>query len=329
MSAIAAKVDPALVDINVTFNYQLTEGAGTGIVLSSNGLVLTNNHVIDEATKISVTDVGNGRTYSAAVVGYDNHHDVALLQLQGASGLTAAKLSTSAASVGEAVVAIGNAGGTGGTPTSAGGSITALDQRISASDALTQRSEQLSGLIEVNANVESGDSGGSLVNASGQVIGMDTAASEGFAFSTQGNQGFAIPISYAMSIVKQIQSGQGSASVHIGPTAFLGLLLGPPSVPNQSPFGGSGVPTSPGSGSATSTNGLQVSQVVAGAPAAKAGITGGDTITSFDGRKVTTGEDLTQLLVAYHPGQKVTIGWVTGTGQARTADITLASGPPS
>ncbi|HTW05941.1 MAG TPA: trypsin-like peptidase domain-containing protein [Acidimicrobiales bacterium] len=306
VSAIASRVDPAVVDVNLIFNYQTEEGAGTGIVLTSNGLVLTNNHVIDEATKISVTDIGNGQTYGATVLGYDSTHDVALLQLQGASGLTAAKLSSLPASVGQAVVAIGNAGGIGGTPTSAGGSVTALDQSITASDELTQRSEDLTGLIEVNANIEAGDSGGPLVNTSGQVLGMDTAASEGFNFQTQGNQGFAIPISYAMSIAHDIEVGKGTSTVHVGATAFLGLLLDP-----------------------NDDNGLVVSSTVAGTPARTAGIVSGDTLTSFDGKTLTSGDQLTQMLVQFHPGDKVKIGWLTALGQAQSATVVLASGPPA
>ncbi|HMK96015.1 MAG TPA: trypsin-like peptidase domain-containing protein, partial [Acidimicrobiales bacterium] len=328
VSTIAAGVDPAVVDVNVTFNYQYTQGAGTGIVLTSNGIVLTNNHVIDEATKVSVTDVGNGKTYPAIVLGYDNTHDVALLKLQGASGLAVAKLSQAAASLGEAVVAIGNAGGTGGTPTSAGGSVIALNQSITADDELTQRPEQLSGLIEVNANIESGDSGGPLVNASGEVIGMDTAASDSFTFSAQGNQGFAIPVGYAMSIVKQIESGKGSSTVHVGPTAFLGLLLAPP---DQSSFG-TGSPFGQGGtfgGSQSSSSGLIVSNVVSGAPAQHAGVTSGDTISSFNGTQLSSSEQLTKLLVSYHPGQKVTLGWVSTDGAAHKATVTLVSGPPS
>ena len=204
-------------------------------MLTSNGEILTNNHVVDGATKISVTDIGNGKTYAATVVGYDLGHDIAVLQLQGASGLKTAQLATSKPSVGEAVVAIGNAGGTGGTPTSAGGSVTALGQSITASDELTGSSEQLSGLIEVNSNVEAGDSGGPLVNAAGQVIGMDTAASQSFAFSAQGNAGFAIPISTAIPVAKDIEAGQAGATVHIGSTAFLGVLIGST---DDSPFSG-------------------------------------------------------------------------------------------
>src|SRR5262249_55969418 len=193
--AIAAKVAPALVDINVTFGYKGAQGAGTGIVLTSKGEVITNNHVINGATKISVTDIGNGKTYSANVVGYDASHDIAVLQLQGASGLTTAKIGDSSqAAVGQSVVAIGNAGGTGGTPSNAGGSITDLNQSITASDDLGGTSEQLSGLIQVNADIQPGDSGGSLVNTSGEVIGIDTAASQGYSLQSTGNQGYAIPI---------------------------------------------------------------------------------------------------------------------------------------
>jgi S1-C subfamily serine protease len=326
VGVIAAKVDPALVDVNSIFNYDEAEGAGTGIVLTSTGEILTNNHVVDGATKISVTDVGNGKTYLATVVGYDNTHDVAVLQLQGASGLQTAKLGDSTRlSVGEAVVAIGNAGGAGGTPTSAGGSVTGLGQSITASDGLTGTSEQLSGLIEVNANVESGDSGGPLVNASGQVVGMDTAAEQGFSFQASGNQGFAIPIDQALAIARQIVAGSGSSTVHVGPTGFLGLLVHTPS--NSSGlFGNTG---SSGGQQYPNVAGAEISGVVSGGPAAKAGVVAGDVITSFDGQTLSSGSDLTHLLVPHHPGDKVELGWVDSSGQSHTAMVQLASGPPA
>jgi len=306
-----------VVDINSTFNYQGAEGAGTGIVLTSTGLVLTNNHVIDGATKLSVTDVGNGETYPATVVGYDNTHDVALVQLQGASGLTTPKLAPSSPSMGEAVVAIGNAGGTGGTPTSAGGSITAIHQSITANDELTGGSERLSGLIEVDANIEAGDSGGPLVNNAGEVIGMDTAASESFAFSSQGNQGFAIPLSSALAIARQIETGQGNATVHVGATGFLGLIES--SSANPSFLGGG----------SNFVNGVDIETVVTGSPAQEAGIAAGDVVTAFDGHAVSTPEQLERLMVSHHPGNKVTLTWVATTGQSQTRALTLASGPPS
>jgi S1-C subfamily serine protease len=336
VSAIAAKVAPDIVDVNVTFNYQDAEGAGTGIVLTSDGLVLTNNHVIDEATKVSVTDVGNGKTYPATVLGYDKTHDVALLQLQGASNLQTAKLASSGASVGQAVVAIGNAGGTGGTPTSAGGSVTALGQSITANDALSGGSEQLSGLIETNANIEAGDSGGPLVNVSGQVVGMDTAASDNFAFSAEGNQGFAIPISEAWTIAKNIEAGHTTSTIHIGGTAFIGLQISSNSN-SSGGFGfspgsgaGSGAGSVPGSASGptpANVSGIDVGSVVGGTPAQKVGIAAGDVVTAFDGHSLTTDQQLTNLLVPLHPGDTATITWVTPDGASHTGTITLASGP--
>ncbi len=337
VQAIAAKVVPAVVDINVVFDYQQAEGAGTGIVLTSDGLVLTNNHVIDGATRISVTDVGNGKTYPATVLGYDNTHDVAVLKLQGASGLKVAKLGDSSkVSVGQAVVAVGNAGGVGGTPTSAGGSVLALGQSITASDQLDGFSEQLSGLIETNANVQSGDSGGPLLNAAGQVIGMDTAASTSFAFQTQGNQGFAIPINEALSIAGQVRAGRGSADVHVGPTGFLGVGVAPSQQSSGGLPGFPGFPNfpglSPGQGVGPqypNVAGAHIANVISGGPAAAAGVSGGDVITSFDGHRVTSGPELTHLMVPHHPGDRVQLGWVGPSGQAHQATVQLASGPPA
>ena len=206
-SAIASQVDPALVDIDTT----LAQGgatAGTGMVLTSSGLVLTNNHVIENASTINVQVIGSQRTYSATVLGYSVTDDVALLQLQNASGLkTVTTGNSSNLSVGQPVVAIGNAGGTGGTPTAVGGTITALNQTITAGDAGTL-SETLNGLIETNADIQPGDSGGALVNTSGKVVGMNTAAAQTNGTST--NQGYAIGINQALSLANQIKSGRAS-----------------------------------------------------------------------------------------------------------------------
>jgi S1-C subfamily serine protease len=177
-SQIESKVDPGLVDVVSTLSYQNETAEGTGMVLTSTGEILTNNHVIDGATSIKVTDIGNGKTYTATVVGYDASKDIAVLQLQDASGLQTVSLgNSSSVTVGSKVTALGNAGGKGGTPSVATGTVTALNQSITASDEGSDNSEQLSGLIESNAPIQAGDSGGSLVNSSGQVIGMDTAAS--------------------------------------------------------------------------------------------------------------------------------------------------------
>ena len=244
-SQIASRVDPGLVDVVSTLGDEQATAAGTGIVLTSNGEVLTNNHVIDGATSIKVTDVGNGRTYTAKVVGYDATQDVAVIQLQNASGLTVASLGdSSTVQTGDNVVALGNAGGKGGTPSVAAGTVTALNQSITASDEGSGNSEQLTGLIETNADIQPGDSGGSLVNAYGQVIGMDTAASSGTQVQSQSSQtaeqAYAIPINEATSIARQIEAGTTSTNVHIGATAFLGVESQPASQGSGSGSGGFG-----------------------------------------------------------------------------------------
>ncbi len=345
VNAIANKVDPGLVDINTTLGYQQEQAAGTGIVISSNGVILTNNHVIDGATSISVTDVGNHKTYTASVVGYDRTKDISVLQLHNASGLQTATLGDSSnASVGEQIVGIGNAGGTGGTPSAAGGTVTALNQSITASDDGDGTSEELSGLIETNADIQPGDSGGALVDTSGQVLGVDTAASAGFSFQSndqsQGTQGFAIPINTALSIARAIEAGSASSTVHIGQTAFLGVEISPSGTGGTGSggsggngggiggfFGGSGNTGNTGN-TGSSTSGASVAGVVTNGPAQEAGLAQGDVITSLGGKTISSSDDLTNAMGQHHPGDKVTIGWSDSSGQTHTATVQLSSGPP-
>ncbi|HXQ61512.1 MAG TPA: trypsin-like peptidase domain-containing protein [Acidimicrobiales bacterium] len=315
--AIAAQVDPALVDIDTTLA-QTGAAAGTGMVLTSSGLVLTNNHVIENATTINVQIVGSGQTYTAHVVGYSVHDDVALLQLQNASGLKTISMGNSSnLSVGQPVVAIGNAGGTGGTPTAVGGTITGLNQTITAGDSGTL-SETLNGLVETNADIQPGDSGGALVNTSGKVIGMNTAAAQSNGAS---NQGYAIGINQAMAIVDQIKKGQSSSTIQIGPRALLGVEVTDGSSSGGGVFGGSGS----GSGVA----GAYVQQVQAGSPADAAGIGPGDTIVSINGSTISTAEDLSNALLKYKPGGAVTVGWVDAQGTSHSTSVQLTTGPPA
>jgi S1-C subfamily serine protease len=314
-TAIAAKVDPAVVDINTRLGYQDAAAAGTGLVLTSNGEILTNNHVIDGATSISVTLVTTGRTYTAKVVGTDPTADIAVLQLQGASGLKTIKTSSSAVAVGDSVIAIGNAGGTGGTPAVVTGTIEALNQTITASDQNGANAEQISNLIQTNAPIQPGDSGGPLVNTAGQVIGIDTAASGGNRFNSAASVGFAIPISDALSVAKQIESGHATAAIHLGLPAFLGVAI----VPDGSIAGSTG--------STGSTAGAVVSGAASGSPAAAAGLAQGDTITAVGGQTVDSAQGLTTLMRNHRPGQKVTIGWTDQAGASHTATVTLTTGP--
>ncbi len=308
VSAIASAVNPTLVDINVTLAYEAAQAAGTGIVLSSSGLVLTNNHVVNGATSLAVTDVGNGQTYQATVLGYDRSHDIALIQLNGASGLATAQLGDSSkVTVGQSVVAIGNAGGAGGTPSAAGGALIALGRQIVASDEFDGTSEQLDDLIETNAAIQPGDSGGPLVNLAGQVIGIDTATSEGYSFSSAGNEGFAVPVNTAMAIATQIENHQSSATVHIGPTAFVGVELA----------GGSG----------SSGSGATVTGVLPGSPAEQVGLAPGDRIVAFDDQTVDSPQTLSTLLGRHHPGDHVPIGWTDPAGTQHTGMLQLVAGP--
>jgi S1-C subfamily serine protease len=319
-AAIASAVDPGLVDVVTQLGFQGGEAAGTGMVLTSNGTVLTNNHVIEGATSISVTDIGNGRTYNASVVGYDRSDDIAVIQLADASGLsTVSTANSSAVKVNDPILAIGNAGGAGGTPSVAGGTVTALNQAITASDESGGGSEQLTGLIQLNADVQPGDSGGPLVNADGKVIGMDTAASAGFSFQNSGNQGFAIPINQALTVANQIRGGKASTTVHIGASAFLGVEV---SSPAQGGGGRGGNPNGGATGS-----GAPVADVVSGSPAEQLGLSPGDVITSLGGKTVDSATTLTNLMTSHHPGDKVTVGWTDGLGQSHSASVALADGP--
>jgi S1-C subfamily serine protease len=285
------------------------------MVLTPDGEVLTNNHVIAGATAIRVRDVGNGRTYQAKVVGYDDSHDVAVLQLQGASGLSTVSIGDSAkVRVGNDVVALGNAEGKGGTPAVATGHITGLGAAITAADQGTGAFEHLSGMVRTDANILPGDSGGPLVNRAGQVIGMDTAAA-----SNPGQTGttaavtttaFAIPINRAIAIAQQIEAGQESSTVHIGPTAFLGVEI----QPSQSGFGSSGP-------------GAAVAGAISGTPAEQAGLAAGDTILSVGGHSISSATDLQNAIERYHPGDHVRVSWSDQLGQTHSTTVTLIAGP--
>jgi len=301
--ALAAQVGPQLVNISTRFGYNNAVGAGTGIVIDPGGVVLTNNHVISGATDISAFDVGNGQTYAVDVVGYDRTADVAVLQLRGGGGLPSAAIG-GGVGLGEPIVAMGNAGGAGGAPSAVAGRVVALNQTVQAQDSLTGATESLGGLIQADAPIKPGDSGGPMVNLGGQVIGLNTAATENWHMS--GGQGFAIPIGNAMGVAGRIRSGAGSPTVHIGPTAFLGL----------------GVTDNGG-------NGARVERAVEGGPAGAAGLTSGDVIFAINGAPINGATSMTAALVPHHPGDNIAVSYHAAAGGDRTVNITLADGPPA
>jgi S1-C subfamily serine protease len=300
-------VEAAIVDINTTLGGG-NAAAGTGIVLTSSGEVLTNNHVIEGAYSITVQLTSSGETYGAQVIGVDTAHDVAVLQMQNASGLATAPIGdSSTVQVGDSVTALGNALGRGGAPASAQGNVTALDQSITASDSSgSEPAENLAGMIQIDAAIKPGDSGGPLLNSGGQVIGMDTAASGGRQWQQNGAvEAFAIPINTAMTVAAQI--------------------LKTPSTPPPSRSGGFlGVQVR----NSTAPAGALVAGIQAGSPAASSGLATGDVITGVGGAAVASVSDLESILEQHHPGDNVIVAWMTPAGQEGQSTVTLVTAPP-
>jgi S1-C subfamily serine protease len=311
-AAVAAQVTPGVVDVTTKLGSQPGGAAGTGMVLTPTGEVLTNNHVIQGASSITVTSVDNHRSYPATVIGYDRSDDVAVLQVQGATNLRTVSLGDSnTVKVGDEAVAIGNAGGVGGTPSHAAGRVTALNQSITASDESGGNAQQLNGLIQVTADLQPGDSGGPLANSNAKIIGMNTAGAQ--SNHRARSAGFAIPINTALAVSRQIEARQSSPTVHIGPTGFLGVQVasstaGPDSVGN--------------------VTGASVVGVQAGSPAEQAGLRAGDVIVSVDGAPVDSSMALQSTLSMHHPGDRVTLAWVDPAGRQRSGPAQLATGPP-
>ncbi|MEZ5142950.1 MAG: trypsin-like peptidase domain-containing protein [Acidimicrobiales bacterium] len=310
-SDVAATVSAGVVNIQSLLPDGV--GAGTGMVLTDSGEILTNNHVVDGAEAIEVTVVATGASYSAQIVGTDPRQDVALIKLEGASGLTTIPLGDSdQVQVGDEIAAIGNAGGRGGQPAVATGSVVGLNRQITASDQNGGDVQTLSNLIQVDAQVVPGDSGGPLATSEGKVVGMTTAASVGNGtgrsrYRTGANEGYAIPINRALSVIDQLRSGGGSGSSGNGSgrqgTANRGVL---------------GVQVqSAGSG------GAAVVGVQSNSGAQKAGLRAGDIIVEVDGTAVDTASDLTAALSGKQPGETVSVTWQTSSGRTRQADVTL------
>lgn len=300
-----ASAQSGVVIVNTNLAYEHGAAAGTGIVLTSSGEVLTNNHVIRGSTHIRVVVPGTHTAYAATVLGYDLNADVAVLQLQHASGLTTAAIGDSSKLVrGQTVTAVGNAGGTG-TLAVTTGRITGLDRTITVNDD-QGGSVQLASLVETDAPLRPGDSGGPLLDSARRVIGMDSAASASFTFHDS-HDAYAIPINRAVAIARQIVARRGSAQVHIGDTAFLGVQVQQAGLFRP---------------------GVVVGGVVSGGPVARAGVVAGDLITDVGGRQVKSAAKLVSALLVHHPGDKVKLVWTNPLTGKHSSTITLASGPP-
>jgi S1-C subfamily serine protease len=352
--AVANAVEPGVVDISSSLQYAGGNAAATGMVISSSGLVLTNNHVIDETTGLTATLVSTGQRFTAQWLGYDKSDDVALIRLVGASGLKTVPLgNSSTVKMNDNVIAIGNAQGAGGQPAVVAGSITQLNQTITASDELGG-SETLHGMLQTNAQIVQGMSGGPMVSADGKVIGMDTAASTGSFGNNNPDVGFAIPINRALAIARQIRDGHASSTIRIGATGFIGVLVpshtassaSSPARQQQLELGqqGTGNFAAPGSGQACLPNDQNsgVPQTIApvrsgtlvlgdlcNTPAQAAGITAGDVITNVGGHAVSSPSSLSEIMQGYPAGSIVSVGWVDISGAHHVESLDLLQDPPA
>jgi S1-C subfamily serine protease len=342
--AVYGRLEPSIVDVTSTLRYDGETASGTGFVIEGkDALVLTNNHVIRDATSVMARLTSTGQTYPARIVGADVGADVAVLQLQGASGLAAAPIGDSAAvSLGTPVLALGNLAGQGGSPTIAPGIINSINRTILANDGSSGFTETLHGMLQTSAQIEPGDSGGPLADAAGAVIGMDTAAGTGTSTA-----GYAIPIDSAMAVARQIEAGRPAPGITIGVGGFLGVVV--VSTTSQSPqaqareerglaAAGRAQPGPAGCLDTESSAGLPsavapvrsgalVDGVLCGTGAAAAGIGAGDVIIAVAGHPVSSPDELTNLVNAYRPGTLMPVTWVSTAGTTRTSMVTLQTAP--
>jgi S1-C subfamily serine protease len=341
-AAIRARIEPSVVDVVATLTYDDETALGTGFVIDARtGLILTNNHVIRDATSVAVTVPATGRTYPAEIVGADLGADIAVLRISPVAGLLAAPLGDSAtAAVGAPVISFGNQAGAGGSPAIAHGVITGTNRTIQADDGVAGFSETLHGMLATTARIEPGDSGGPLAGAGGTVIGVDTAAGTGGT-----NTGYAIPINTAMAAERQITARHPGHGISLGVGGFLGVIVPPgtersPVAQRERERGVAAVDRTGAPGCIPSHHdattpvavapvpaGALVVGVLCGTGAATAGIRPGDVITTADGHQVESPDALTAVMGATSPGTVISVTWVSTTGVTRTSRIRLDPAP--
>jgi S1-C subfamily serine protease len=278
-----------------------SQAAGTGIILSADGLVLTNEHVVNGSTELVVTVESTGKDYSATVLGSDAVRDVALIKLDDATELTPRVINaTATVAEDDIVTSIGNARGTGTLVVATGPVVDAHEEITVASDAAGS-SNTLEDVVEFKADVVSGDSGGPMLNEDGEVVGMVSAAST----ARTNIRGFAIRISVVMDVANQILAGDESGTVRIGPRAFFGVELSEDQ----------------------GKTGVTVQSAISGMPAEAAGLADGDIITAVDDEAVLTVDELSAAIAAHEPGDTVTISYTTAAGEEKSVTVKLAAGP--
>lgn len=313
---VAQRVSPSVVSVLTESQATLglrsytQQGAGTGIIISESGYILTNRHVVNDADKVKVV-LADGTSYDGVdVIGVDPANDLAFLKIKDGKNLKAATIGDSSkVEVGEKVIAIGNALGQYQTSVTSG-IVSGLGRPLVAGDQASGNTEQLSNLLQTDAAINPGNSGGPLVNLDGEVIGINTAIDQ----EAQGI-GFAIPINDAKGLIKSVTT-TGKLT-----RAFLGVshIAVTSDVAKEYKL-----PITYGA-YISNDNGAAVTP---GSPAAKAGIKDGDIITKLDGTKIDANHPLLSAISAYQPGDKVSVTYMRD-GKETTVTVTLATYPSS
>ncbi|QCU79333.1 PDZ domain-containing protein [Citricoccus sp. SGAir0253] len=271
-------------------------GTGTGIVLSADGLAITNYHVVEDSSEVTVTIADTGESHTATVLGRDARHDVAVLRIDDARDLETVSIDTSVPALGEPSAAVGNGRGQGYL-TAVTGEVTALGESIVASSGVPDDYARLTGLIETSADVVPGYSGGPLVDEDGQVVGITTAASQGE--DTESVDGYAIPVATALDVVAQVLSGEETDTVSIGVDGALGVVV------------------------ATEEGAAVVKEVSPDSSAERLGLRAGDTVRAIDGRAVSSAAELSDLVNDRNVGDVVSVDWTTEDGRERSGEVAL------
>ncbi len=315
ITRVADTVSPSVVSIvtKVTtqsiFGAAQEQAAGTGIIVSADGYILTNHHVVSGATAVQIV-LADGTTYDdVKVIGSDPLNDVAYLKINGVSNLTSVTLGdSSTVRVGQEVVAIGNALGQYQNTVSSG-IISGKGRPVMASDGSGSagNSESLTDLLQTDAAINPGNSGGPLLNYSGQVIGMNTAVA-----SNAEGIGFAIPINAVKGTLKSVLAGRGVQRAYIG-LRYVAITAPVAKQYNLSVKQGAYI-TSDGSALA----------VITDSPADKAGLKDKDIVTKINGEQVGAAGSIATLVGEYAPGDTVEVTYIRG-GNERTTKVTLSA----
>lgn len=303
IQALLTKAQPSVVAVQTgtTAMERLYGGAGTGLVISEDGLLLTNAHVVQGFSTMSIT-LFDGTVHEADLVGSSPDDDIALLQIRDVSGLVPAELGSSAdVRVGDDVVAIGNALNLGGPPSVTVGIVSAKDRAIEAPGVM------LRGLIQTDAAINPGNSGGPLLDARGAVIGINTAI-----ISDAQNIGFAIAIDQVKPLIEDLRAGKGDITLD---TAFMGVVTTTVSSMTDAELERYGV---------TVDEGAFVTDVLSNSSAADAGLATGDVITAIDGEQTPTSTDVAEIVRAHDAGDEVVITYQRD-GRERTVRVELRS----